>query len=240
MTSSAITDKHVVEVLNSALVVVNPVLRVLASTDPFGLRERTKRTEPSPDTNLDTALDAIAWVLNTADVPGTKAWDEMTVDQRCRWWVARVGAVNNLIVAYPGVFGLLAKGLPIQDALGFGNQAIVLCAVAREHDVTDRHEQVRMLAAVLCHRTIPAGGEVAPDDAPHEDHRTPFALAKALWRIGRILRSIDDELAKRPRPRKLFRYVSMIPVVGVAANYLGEFGALGRAATEGQAWLAAR
>jgi hypothetical protein len=42
-----------------------------------------------------------------------------------------VGALDTVLVAFPGVFGVVADRLPIQDVLGFTNQAIVLCAVAR-------------------------------------------------------------------------------------------------------------
>jgi hypothetical protein len=241
MTESVITDKHVAGVLSRAVWVINPVLDVLSTVDPLGLKDRTRDDHESSDSVVDRALDALAWVLNTADVPGTKAWDEMNLDQRTRWWVRRVGALNNLVVAYPGVFGALVQRLPLQDALGFGNQAIVLVAVAREHGVVDQHDQVRMLADVLTHRTIPAGPalDTAQIDGDEDEHRswTPFALAKALWRIARILRAIDSELDRRPQPAKLFRYVGMLPVVGIVADYFGEFGALSRAAKAGRTWI---
>ena len=244
MTDSVITDKNVASALGRAVWVINPVLDVLSRVDPLGLKDRTKDDHQSSDSVVDRALDALAWVLNTADVPGTKAWDEMDLDHRARWWVRRVGALNNLVVAYPGVFGALVQRLPLQDALGFGNQAIVLVAVAREHGVLDQDEQVRMLADVLTHRTIPgklagSAADAAQQEGAEDDKHswTPFALAKALWRIARILRAIDSELDRRPQPAKLFRYVGMLPVVGVVADYFGEFGALSRAAKAGRTWI---
>jgi hypothetical protein len=47
-----------------------------------------------------------------------------------------VGAPDTVLVALPGVFGVVADRLPMQDVLGFTNQAIGLCAVAREHAST--------------------------------------------------------------------------------------------------------
>ncbi|MFH5210679.1 hypothetical protein [Antrihabitans spumae] len=243
--SEAITDKEVAAVLGRAVWVINPVLDVLSTIDPLGLRGRTKRTEPSGDSVVDRGLDAMAWVLNTVDVPGTKSWDGMSLHERSAWWVRRVGALNNLVVAYPGVFGALLQRLPLQDALGFANQSIVLCAVAREYGIVDQHKQVELIAAVLCQRNIggasakaaSAAGQLA--EAEQDSKWTPFALAKALWRITKIVRGITDELGKRPRPKKIFRLFGMLPAVGVIADYFGEFGALSRAAKAGQQWIAA-
>ncbi len=242
--SEVISDKNVADVLSRVVWIVNPVLDVLAGTDPLGLKERTKRTEPSDGSPLDRGLDVLAWTLNVADVPGTKAWDEMTVDQRSRWWIRRVGALNTLIVAYPGVFGALADRFPLQDALGFANQAILLCAVARERGLTDQHDQVRMLAAVLCHRTLPddvselaVDAAKAPLAAEQERSWTPFALAKTLWRIARIVRGITAELGRRPHSNRFFHLAGKLPIVGVVGDYFGEFGALSRAAHAGERWI---
>ena len=66
------------------------------------LKKRTHRLGDSDDA-IDKALDALAWVLNTADVPGTMAWADMDLEHRVDWWVRRVGALDTLLVAYPGV-----------------------------------------------------------------------------------------------------------------------------------------
>jgi hypothetical protein len=55
---------------------------------------------------------AVAWVLNAANVPGTRAWDDMAVEARVNWWVHRVGALNTVLVAYPGVLGAVGRALP--------------------------------------------------------------------------------------------------------------------------------
>ena len=245
----AIDDKTVATVLTRVVWIVNPVLDVLSETDVFDLKERTKHADDANKSLLNRGLGAVAWALNTADLPGTKSWESMSLDARSKWWVRRVGAVNTLIVAYPGVLGAIANRLPLQDALGFGNQAILLCAVAREHGL-DEYQQVRLLASVLCDRTIPeqapagvaeAAAKEGAEDEPIKKEgksRTPFALAKTLWRIGQMVRGITGELRKRPRPGKFFHYLGMIPVVGAVGDYFGEYSALGRAAKEAQDWIA--
>lgn len=237
-------DETIAAVLARVVWVVNPVLDVLSSVDPLGLKERTKN--PHEETSLpdvvDGALNVLAWALNTADVPGTKAWDEMDLDARSRWWVRRVGALNTLLVAYPGVFGAIVDRLPIQATLAYGNQAILLVAVARVYGLTDQHDQVRMLAQVLNKRLIPDEAllrEVDHEDVETEQSWTPFALAKTLWRISKMVRGIGGELGKRPQPDKIFRYLSVLPFVGAVADYFGEYAALERAAEDGQRWVIA-
>ena len=250
MSEAVIDDKTVATVLTRVVWLVNPVLDILSEADLFDLKERTKKGDNFDSSIVDRGLGAAAWIINTVDLPGTKSWENMSVDDRCKWWVHRVGALNTLLVAYPGVLGALANRLPLQDALGFGNQAILLTAVAREHGL-DEYQQVRLLASVLCKREIPeqsapgvreAATEAAVRDEPIKkdgNSRSPFVLAKTLWRIGKMVRSATDELRKRPKPGKFFHYVGMIPVVGAVGDYVGEYSALGRAAKEGPSWIAA-
>jgi len=217
-----LTDADIEDALGRAVAVINPLLYVLWRTDPFGL----KRQDPP---------NAISWALNVADIPGTLAWDELSLDERISWWVWRVGALNTIVVAFPGVLGVIGRRLPIQDLLGFASQAIVLCAVARELGVTDYRHQVQMLGSVLCGRDLSAGVIEA-----HEPVRIPFTpkgIAKALWQLIGVFDAIGDELAKRPHPRAPFRYVAMLPAVGAVASYLGECGALSRAAKAGRRWV---
>lgn len=218
-----ITDAGVEAVLAGAVRIINPLLDTLWGTDPFKLKQRD---------------DAIGWVLNAADVPGTPAWDDMDVDARIRWWVWRVGALNTVAVAFPGVLGLVARQLPIQDLLGFVSQAAVLCAVARELGITDQRTQVRMLAAVLCDRDL----SVVVYDGDSSRRLTsipssPAGVAKALWNLVGLFDAIGDELAKRPHPRGPIRYLGMLPGVGAVAAYIGECGALARAAKKGRRWI---
>lgn len=141
----------------------------------------------------------------------------------------RVGAVNTVFVAFPGIFGALAARLPVQDLLGFSNQAIVLVAIARELGIDDHREQVRLLAKVLCNRTLGDEALVGADDQAPETPRnwSPFALARTLWHLAGILRAIGDELEKRPQPKPIFRYLGMLPAVGSVAGYIGEYGRCG-------------
>ncbi len=227
-------------ILARAVWLVNPVLDVLASVDPLGLKARTK--EPHEDRELldpERILDVAAWVLNTATLPGTKAWDGMDVAERTRWWVFRVGAVNNLLVAYPGVLGVIADLVPLQATLAYANQVIILCAVARENGLTDTEDQVRMLAQVLNKRVINERMTLPDEPEEPEPSWTPFVLAKTLWRLGKMVRGISDELDRRPQATKRWSYLGKLPYFGVVADYLGEFGALERAAADGQRWATA-
>ena len=217
-----LADSDVEDALGRAVAVINPLLDVLWGTDPFGLK---RQTPPN----------ALSRVLNAVDIPGTLAWDDLDTDERISWWVWRVGALNTVAVAFPGVLGVVGRQLPIQDLLGFASQSIVLCAVARELGVTDRRHQVQMLASVLCGRDLSA--------VVHDDHQsvsiafTPKGIASALWKLVGVLDAIGDELAKRPHPRAPFRYVAMLPAIGALASYLGECGALSRAAKAGRRWI---
>jgi hypothetical protein len=234
----AITDADVAEALGRAVRIINPLLSVLWGTDPLGLKRRG--ADDGDAGPLSRAADALGWALNAADVPGTLAWDEMDLDARVDWWVQRVGALNTVAVAFPGFFGVLARRLPLQDLLGFTNQAIVLCAVARELGVADQRRQVRLLAAVLCDRQLSSGAETGDDgdDPSREIPHTPMGIAKALWELMGLFSAVVTELGKRPRPRSLFRYLGMLPAVGAVVAYVGEWGALSRAAKAGRRWIA--
>ena len=238
--TATIDDSDVAGALRRAVGIINPVLDLLASVDLLGLKKRTHTLGSSQATGAKV-LDAAAWVLNAVDVPGTDAWDDMDLDDRINWWVRRVGAVDTIVVASPGVFGVVADRLPVQDLLGFANQSIVLCAVARELGVTDRREQVRLLGAVMCDRDLDDLDTRDAVNTPEADSAamdwTPMGLARALWQLAGLMRAIGDELVKRPRPRSIFRYLGMVPAAGALADYLGEYGALVRASKEGRDWI---
>jgi hypothetical protein len=115
--TATIDDSDVAGALHRAVSIVNPVLDLLAGVDPLGLKKRTHTLGSSRAAGAKV-LDAAAWVLNAVDVPGTDAWDDMDLDARINWWVRRVGAVDTILVATPGVFGVVADRLPVQDLLG--------------------------------------------------------------------------------------------------------------------------
>ncbi|MFD9669187.1 hypothetical protein ACFWAY_47825 [Rhodococcus sp. NPDC059968] len=234
-------DDKVVGILDRAARGINPVLD-LALTDPFGIKSRTFTPTAEDRGAAEALLDGIAWVLDTVQFPGTASWEKASDDERARWWVTRIGASNTIVVAFPGMFGVLLNRFPIQDVLGFANQAVVLVAVAREHGVTNRSDQVDLLAAVLCRRETDAvlADTARTDSADGESLWRPFALIGALWRTARTVRALSDELDKRPGPGSTYSLLGNIPVVGVVAGYLGERGALVRAAKQGEQWIASR
>ncbi|MFV9458897.1 hypothetical protein ACNJ7E_36435 [Rhodococcus sp. NM-2] len=232
-------DDTVVGILDRAARGINPVLD-LALTDPFGIKSRTFTPTAEDRGAAEALLDGIAWVLDTVQFPGTASWEKASDDERARWWVTRIGALNTIAVAFPGMFGVLLNRLPIQDVLGFANQAVVLVAVAREHDVTNRSDQVDLLASVLCRRETDAvlADTTRSDSADGASVWRPFGLIGALWRTARTVRALSDELDKRPGPGSTYSLLGNIPVVGVVAGYLGERGALVRAAKQGEQWIA--
>jgi hypothetical protein len=238
-------DEKVAAALGAAVRVIVPTLTLLAERDPFGIKKRTFRNAADTDSTLDQALNAVAWVFDATDVPGTEAWSRMSLDKRASWWVNRVGALGTVAVAFPGFFGVLARRLPLQDILGFANQAMVIVAVARECGVTDHDELVRLLAAVLCKRNLPrrtvgeaAALETRTKDAVTTDRpRSPSAVLSALWSVTKILRGIADELDKRPDARTVYRWLGNLPVVGAVAGYVGERGALSRAVKLARKWI---
>lgn len=274
---ATLTDADVAGALSRAVAVIDPLLNLLAEADPGGLRKRTHRllTPPrrlgdrvrrlrlrrrrraagrGPGT-ADRARNAGAQLINAADLPGTAAWDRMSRDERIHWWVHRVGALNTLVVASPGSFGWLGRVVPVDDLAGFVNQAIVLCALAREYGVSDQREQVRMLAEVLCGRPLPADFDVAsqpdPEPLPAQPPRgwkplraitssTPVVVTRTVWQLAGILRATFDEVAKRQRPTKRYRLLGALPGLGLIASYAGERKALIRSAAAGEAWLADR
>lgn len=269
-----LSDSDVADALSRAVAIINPLLDVLSEADPIGLRKRTHRLLRPPrrvgdlvrrlrvrnrraeagrsPSTTDRALNAGAHLMNAADLPGTAAWARMSRDERIHWWVHRVGALNTLLVATPGAFGWLARVLPVSELAGFVNDAIVLCAVAREYGVTDRREQVRLLAAVLCGRQLPADFDVPqpPEPATLPDtppagwkpleavtSSLPVVAVKTVWQLAGILRATFDEIAKRPQPTKWWQRLSALPWVGAVSTYFGERGALIKAAEDGVAWL---
>lgn len=259
---ATLTDAEVADALGRAVAIINPLLDLLSQSDPIGLRKRTHRLLAPPrglrdrirrrqlkrrrrragrgPGNADRVLNAGAQLLNAADLPGTAAWEKMSREDRAHWWVHRVGALNTLVVASPRAFGWLARVMPVGELAGFVNHAIVLCALAREYGVTDRRDQVRMLADVLCDRRLPDDVEVPtpaePEPAP--ESRT-VAVTRTVWQLAGVLRATFEEAAKRPQPKKLYQRLSVLPVIGAIAGYFGERGALFRSAEEGVAWLAA-
>jgi hypothetical protein len=171
---------------------------------------------------------------------GSAGWARLTVEDRSDWWVSRVGRLTSLAASVTGLAGVLGDRLPLQDMLGSAGQGLLLCAIAAEHGVDDRATRVRLLGKVLFGRDIdPAvavGGAEEPAELP-EGRLGLKPAAKWLWRQGKLLLAISDELEKRPHGRFYHRALGMLPIVGMAGDYLGERSALKRAAKAGHRWL---
>ncbi|GAB3510370.1 hypothetical protein [Amycolatopsis cihanbeyliensis] len=254
----AISDAQVVRVLRPFVRATAPLLDALRESDPLGLRTRAEREAADLVEVQRGPRERLLDRLTALRVPGTAAWAGMDAAQRSHWWVSRVGRFTALLTAVPGLGGALADRLPVQDALGAAAQGLLLCAIAGEHGMTEVGDRVRLLAWVLFEREVDpelAAGRGVRHDAAAEDVRTTElteevtessrrhgritlrAAARTLWRLGRLLLSITDELEKRPQGRFYHQAFGMLPVVGMLADYFGERSALKRVAKRARRWL---
>lgn len=225
-----ISDAAIVTLLRPFVRAARPVLAGLREADPFGLRARAAAGGQDRGVR-DKVLDALASVR----APGTSAWASMDVAQRCRWWVFRVGRVTTVAAAVPGLGGALARTLPVSSALGAAGQGLLLCAVAGEHGIDDEDTVIALLGAVLFERDLAPRGLDPKADAAADARaaeisgelggtRTSISVASVagvLWRLGRALYSVEDELGKRPHGRFYHEAVSLIPGIGALGKYLG-------------------
>ncbi|MDL9945802.1 hypothetical protein QSJ19_09415 [Gordonia sp. ABSL11-1] len=234
------SDAQVAAVLDRAVAGINPVLDTLAERDPLGLKKHTFDDDPHEDSRLQHALHLLAEGLNLTDWPGTKGWSSRSMNSRADWWISRIGTVNTVAVAYPGLFGGWTRRLPLASVLGFANQAMVLVAVAREYGVTARAHQVQLLASVLCGRDVghPRTDGTADKVLPTEGTSRKRTLVGTVWETAMTLRSLSNEFERRPQPVLPLRALAYIPIVGAPVMYVGEWFALSRAARLGRAWIA--
>ena len=166
--------------------------------------------------------------------------------ERDRWWADRVSRVAAGASALPRFAGKLADLLPLQNALGAAVQAVVVVGVAGEHGVRSPADRIALLSRVLLDRDLP-GERVQPLlDAGNATYREEAFgprgthVAKRLWRTARLLSRIDETLDARPKGRLGARFLSNLPVVGLAGGYFAEREALRRAAAEAAEVLAQR
>ncbi|GAA3695254.1 hypothetical protein GCM10022204_08800 [Microlunatus aurantiacus] len=185
--------------------------------------------------------------------PTSPQWASRPVAFRTRWWTSRIAASAGLAAAAPRFAGALADRVPLQAALGASAAGLAVCAVAREHGVTDPKDWVPLLSQVLFHRPLAAGGSVpadaVPDEARADEHleataadptEPPSGLAavgeivqrtvRTLWGLARALLDVQGLLDERPRGGFVARRLSALPVVGVAGGWLDERGGIRRAA----------
>ena len=245
-----ISDAQMVAVLRPFVRASGPVLDALRDSDPFGLRAGTDDLA-----GVESGLKAkLVNGVASVQVPGTDAWARMSGHDRSSWWMNRVGRFTALLTAIPGLGGALADRVPVQDTLGAASQGLLLCAVAGEYGVTDVGTRVRLIAWVLFSRDIAPALAAGHDEAAEADEAaklteeprassekhgkaTVKAAAGTLFRLGRGLREITEELEKRPRGRLLHRAIGKLPVVGMAGDYLGERSGLRQAWQRAHAWL---
>ncbi|GGP60632.1 hypothetical protein [Saccharothrix coeruleofusca] len=237
----AISDRDVVRALRPFVRATGPVLDALREVNLLGLRDRS--LEASADRKVvDKLWDQLARVK----VPGTAGWAAMDLDQRDEWWLNRVGRVVSLLAAIPGVGGALADRLPIQSSLGAAGQGLLLSALAGERGITATEDRVRLIAHVLFQREVD-GRAVDPDEdrrtaelTEELDRSTFKAIGRTIWKLARVLWSLEDELDKRPHGRFYHQALGALPVVGVVGDYLGERSGLRRVRKAAYEWFGAQ
>ncbi|EGD54721.1 hypothetical protein [Gordonia neofelifaecis] len=233
-----LTDADVAQILDRAVATIDPMLDVLADSDPLSLKARTF-APASPRNCLDRTGLVAAGVLNVLDWPGTAGWDELPMRDRADWWVSRIGLITTGGVAFPSVFGAWTKKLPMSDYLGFGSQALVLRAVAREYGVTSREAGVAMLASILFDRDLDDLPASSGDSVEPLTSSGDGSFVVRLWSLGRTLLNLSRALGRRPGSPRLLGLLGWIPFVGGAASYLGEVIALRHAARLCREWIVA-
>lgn len=245
-----IPDSVIVGVLRPFVRATRPVLDGLREADPFGLRERIRSSDFPALGKRERLLDMLAGV----EVPGTSAWAGMDGEARSRWWVRRVGRFTTLVAAVPGLGGALVSRLPVSKVLGAAGQGLLLVAIAGEHGVGEEDELVALLGAVMFRRELTVrtpstaddavadarAAELTADLAKPDGQPVPARVAKVVWRLGRALFAVEDELDKRPHGNFLHEALGMLPVVGAFGKYLGEWSGLKRAAREAEERLHGR
>ncbi|WP_448222795.1 hypothetical protein [Gordonia iterans] len=235
----AMNDAEIAKLLDHTAAVADPILDILTRSDPFDLKPRTfgrRWWDAIPTSTADLAATA----LNVADWPGTAGWEKLTLQERAEWWVKRVGSLNTVAVAFPGMFGAWTKKLPVGTLLGAASQALMVLAVGRVYGVLSRRDQIAMLGAVVFGRDV--DGTDLEHDAPREFPESGAGLLKAvvkgLWDMAMWLRKLEASLSARPQAPAIFRHLGWIPLLGAAATYVGERIALHRAVTASQEWIA--
>lgn len=213
------------------------------------------------------AVDVAERVVLGSEHPGSDGWDALAPDKRAAWWVRRLSTLGSAVAAAPRFGGLAADRFPLQAALGATVQGLTICAVAREHGVSEPADWVPLLGQVLFDRELsradrlpePAAeklltGAGGPSDdevdraldasrarAPEADEPHPVRrAAHTTYRLARTLVAAQGMFDERPRGARIFRLVGKIPVVGLLGGFLDERGGVRAAARETTQALAAR
>ncbi len=64
-------------------------------------------------------------------------------------------------------------------------------------------------------------------------------VGRAVWKLARVLWSLEGELDKRPQGRVHHQVIGMLPLVGAVGDYFGERHGGKRVRREALAWFAA-
>ncbi|MFC7756036.1 hypothetical protein [Tsukamurella soli] len=176
-------------------------------------------------------------VAGLTPIPVVNAYPRRDAPGRAHWWVAPVGLVSTVAVAWPGLLGPVARVVPVGTVLGFANQAVVVVGVAGEYGVTDFHGQVDLAARVLARRHIDAHEllgehtsvkELVPVGQVWAQARGgvggAVGAARSVWHAARAVRTALDA---RPQPAPAFDLLGRLPMIGAVAGYLGERATLG-------------
>lgn len=237
-----LSDRQIVTVLDRTAAIADPILDILAYSDPLNVKPRTfgRRWWDVIPTRFG---DLTATALDVADWPGTAAWEALSMNQKADWWVRRIGSVTSIGAAFPAVFGVWTKKIPASTLLGAASQALIVLAIGREYGIVSRNEQINMLGEVLFGRTVEGGSvkhaqrqELEASDS--EAGRLRAAL-KGLWEIGTGLYGLDRALGARPGSPSFLRHLAWLPVIGGPATYVGERIALRRAVDTAREWIVA-
>lgn len=242
-------DSAVVLALSRVELSVDTVLDALRTPDPFGIRTTLAEYSRQEKPNLAerTLIAAIERLLRMK-VPGHHEWPALPLADRCDWWVDRLGTFAAVVAGLPRVSGAAADRLPIQDSLGAAVQAMVIGAICREYGVEDHAERTAVMARIVTRRAI------TPDDVRRFDD--PAAAAadvkeqldagderglrhgiKLIWRISRMLSSVDEVFEDRPRGSLPARMLGKLPGVGLVGGYFDERKGIRKAAYETGEWL---
>ena len=233
---ATLSDAQVVEVLGTAVSIINPVLDALATRDPVRLKKLTYLEGVDDPSLARRGAELLGRLVNVSDWPGTKGWSSRSMKERADWWSSRIGTLNTVAVAYPSALGAWTRRLPMGSMLGFANQAMVAVAVAREYGVTDRLSHIELLGSVLCGRDL---HDVDPDAGDETERTKKRSLIGAAWDVAQVLRGLSGEMERRPQAPRLIRLVGAIPLVGAPVMYLGERIALAEAVNRTKRWIVA-
>jgi hypothetical protein len=173
-------------------------------------------------------------------IPLVNAYPRRDGDGRTDWWVAPIGSVSTIAVAWPGALGPLVRWVPIQPLLGFANQTLLVVGISGEHGVTGFDEQVDLAARVLVRRHIvsreligdrPRLSVLVPVTAEARAARSGVRAAVAtVGRVRHAWRAANLVVAARPVPPQVFGVLGRLPFVGAVASYVGELSTLGAVA----------